>query len=162
MTPEWHFQHDAGRPFAETKLELISKFPEYEELISLFGPRFSETVGPEVNGMRELIRALDNRKIPLFGLTNFSGEFWKDFHAGESEFFVPFQDILVSGDEKLVKPDPAIYALAISRFGVKPETCLFVDDRAENVEAARAAGLLAHQFIDADTLLSTLKKLNLL
>ena len=58
----------------------------------------------------------------------------------------------MSGDEKLTKPDAAIYRLALDRFGLAPAEALFVDDSLANVEGARAVGIHAHHFIDAPTL----------
>lgn len=146
VTPEWHFQHDAGRDFADTSAELIAAFPEHESLITPFGPRFGETLGEILPGMRKLVADLAGRDVPLFAITNFSHEFWPDFVTREAELFAPFKDILVSGAEKLTKPDEAIYRLAAQRFGVVPEQCLFVDDRAENVHAAEAVGMAGHIF----------------
>jgi HAD superfamily hydrolase (TIGR01509 family) len=68
----------------------------------------------------------------------------------------------VSGEEKLLKPDPAIYYRALDRFGLKPSEALFVDDRAINVEGARAVGMYAHLFTGADDLRVRLRAENLL
>lgn len=152
VTPEWHFQHDAGRAFADTSAELIAAYPEHADLIALFGPRFGETLGDILPGMRNLVARLAANEVPLYAITNFSAEFWPDFAAREAELFAPFRDVLVSGAEKLVKPDPAIFALAIERFGVDPAECLFVDDRPENVVAAEACGMVGHVFTDAAAL----------
>ncbi|MGB7404262.1 MAG: HAD family phosphatase [Pacificimonas sp.] len=147
VTAEWHFQHDRGRPFAETSAELIALHPEEADLIRAFGPRFNETIPGPVPGMIELATELHGRGLRLFGITNFSGEFWRGFRPTASIFDL-FADIVVSGDEQLVKPDPAIFELAKSRFGVASGNSLFVDDRPENVEAARDAGFEAHLFVD--------------
>ncbi len=152
VTPKWHFQHDAGRPFAETSAELIARHPEHEVLIRVWGARFIDSIGPMVPGMAELVRDLDEAGVPLFALTNFSAEFWPPFHERESALFAPFRDILVSGAEGLVKPDPAIYRLALDRFGLAPQEALFIDDRAENVSAAQALGMHGHLFTGADVL----------
>ena len=152
VTNEWHVQHDAGRPFAETSAELIALHPEHEPLIRVWGERFADSVAPAVAGMPQIVADLHRRGVPLFGLTNFSAEFWQPFRARESALFACFRDILVSGAEKLVKPDPAIYQLALSRFGLQPERTLFIDDRAENIAAAEALGIRGHLFRDAETL----------
>jgi 2-haloacid dehalogenase len=59
---------------------------------------------------------------------------------------------MVSGEVKLLKPDPAIYYLALDRFGLRPADALFVDDREINVEGALAVGMAAHLFTGADDL----------
>jgi 2-haloacid dehalogenase len=156
VTPEWHFQHDAGRPFSETSAELIAQYPQHRDLILAWGSRFDETITGPVPGMHALVSALDAAGVPLFGITNFSAEFWAPFRMKEAALFDRFEDIVVSGTEKLVKPDAAIYQLALARFDLEPGAGLFVDDRIENVAAARDNGFIAHHFIDAPTLWTAL------
>ena len=162
VTLDWHFQHDEGRPFAETSAELIALYPDHAELIALWQPRFNETVGGAVDGMHEIVAELDAAGVPLFSITNFSSEFFPPFRDAHAQLFDRFQDIVVSGDEKLVKPDPRIYALSLDRFGLEPGEAIFIDDRLENVEAADAAGFHGHHFIDAPTLRTFLERANLL
>jgi 2-haloacid dehalogenase len=95
--------------------------------------------------MLELAEALADAGVPLYGITNFSAEFWPRFTA-TAPIFARFDDIIVSGEERIVKPDPAIFDLARSRFPVEPARALFVDDRADNVAAAEAAGYRGHHF----------------
>ncbi len=147
VTREWHFQHDAGRPFADTSAELIARYPAEAGLIELWGPRFNDSIGEPVPGSHEIVRRLHARGVPLFAITNFSGEFWAAFRP-HAPLFDLFRDIVVSGDERLVKPDPAIYRLARARFGC--ERALFIDDRADNAIAASSVpGWEGHQFTDA-------------
>lgn len=162
VTQDWHFQHDAGRDFADTSAELIAHHPQHRDLIALWGPRFNDSVGPMVTGMERLVADLDDAGVPLFAITNFSHEFWPPFRATSPALFDRFRDILVSGVEKLVKPDPAIYRLALQRFGLSASDCLFIDDRLENVEGARAVGMKAHHFRDEPTLRAELKGIGLL
>ncbi|WEJ98647.1 MAG: HAD family phosphatase [Candidatus Sphingomonas phytovorans] len=161
-TKEWHFQHDEGRPFAETSAELSAAYPHYADMIALWGPRFSETIPGMLPGMADLVAEIDSAGVPLFAITNFSGEFWKPFRAREAAVFDRFRDIVVSGDERLVKPDPAIYRLALDRFGLEPGEAVFVDDRADNIEGANGVGMHGLQFIDAPTLRAQLAGLGLL
>ena len=149
---EWHDTLDGGRDFREAADELSGKFPEYAHLISAWGERFGETISDPVPGVHAVVEALDAKGVPLFAITNFSADFWEPFHEKERVFFGRFRDIVVSGREKLLKPDPAIYYLALDRFGLKPAEALFIDDREINVEGARAVGMQAHLFVDADDL----------
>ena len=151
-TKDWHFQHDAGRPFAETSAELSALHPEHADLIAVWGPRFLDQVGGMLPGMEPLVRDLDAADVPLYAITNFSHEFWPPFRAREAAVFDRFRDIVVSGDERLTKPDPAIYRLALDRFGLAAGDTLFIDDRADNVEGAQAVGMNAVLFTDAQTL----------
>ena len=162
VTPEWHFQHDMGRPFAETSAELTAQYPQHAALIAALGPRFNETIGPALPGMTALVEELDAAGVPLFAITNFSGEFWPPFRAREATLFDRFRDIVVSGDEKLMKPDPAIYRLALDRFGLAAEEAVFVDDNAANVAGAAALGIHAILFTDSGALRSELVELELL
>jgi len=161
-TLEWHAQHDAGRSFADTSAELIALHPDEAEHIRLWGERFDEQIGDVLPGMADLVADLDARGCPLFAVTNFSHEFWPSFRAREAALLDHFRDVLVSGEVKLVKPDPAIYALALDRFGLTPGEGLFVDDRADNVAAAERAGFVGHVFRDAPTLRSALEGYGLL
>ena len=154
---EWHDTLDGGRDFAAAAAELSGRFPEYAHLISAWGERFGETITDPIPGVHELVAALDAGGVPLFAITNFSADFWPPFHARELAFFARFRDIVVSGAEKLLKPDPAIYFLALDRFGLRPDQALFVDDRLINVEGARAIGMHAHLFTDAADLRSRLE-----
>jgi 2-haloacid dehalogenase len=162
VTREWHFQHDAGRPFAETSAELSAQYPEHAELISVWGPRFIDSIGEPIPGMHGLVAELDAAGVPLFGITNFSGEFWPPFRAREAALFDRFRDIVVSGDEKLTKPDAAIYHLALARFGLQPHDAVFIDDNLANVAGARAVGIHAIHFTDAASLRDQLIAVGLL
>jgi HAD superfamily hydrolase (TIGR01509 family) len=145
----WHETLDGGRPYAEAAAELNEKFPQYAHLIAAWSDRFGETVSGPVPGVHRLVEELDRRGVPLFAITNFSADFWPPFFARERAFLSRFRDILVSGEVKLLKPDPAIYWLALDRFRLRPADTLFIDDRAINVEAALAVGMRAHLFTDA-------------
>jgi 2-haloacid dehalogenase len=162
VTREWHFQHDAGRPFAETSAELSAEYPEHAELIAAWGPRFNDTVPHAIPGMLEIVRELDAAGVPLFAITNFSGEFWREWVPQHAELFDRFRDVVVSGDEKLVKPDPAIYALALKRFGLSGPDAVFVDDSPANVAGARGAGIHAVLFTTAEDFRAELVRLELL
>ena len=148
---EWHSQHDAGRNAAEMIAERSAQFPGQAPLIEAWLSHFNETIPGPVPGSDAIVEELHARGVPLYAITNFGADTW----AG----FIPtwplrhrFIDIVVSGDEKLAKPDPAIYALAEARFGHNPATMLFVDDSFPNVQSARDCGWHAHHFSDADTL----------
>ncbi|MES2754640.1 MAG: HAD family phosphatase [Pseudomonadota bacterium] len=162
VTTDWHFQHDAGRPFAETCAELSAAHPQDAALIAAWGPRFLESIPGPVAGMPELVADLLARQVPLYAITNFSGEFWQPFVAREAAFFTPFRGIIVSGDEKVTKPDPAIYRLALDRFDLRAEEAVFIDDVAANVAGAQAVGMRGIVFTDAATLRTDLAALGLI
>lgn len=151
VTEQWHHQQDEGRPLAEMVPERIAAYPDHAHLIRAYAERFAETIPGPVPGTAGLIERLRSRGVPLFGLSNFGADFWDDFHSGEP-VFEGFRDIVVSGHEKVAKPDPAIYAIAETRFGLPPEQLFFIDDKTENIAAARARGWHGHVFTDAASL----------
>ena len=158
---DWHAQHDAGRPAAEMVAERSALFPQHATLIADWFARFNESIPGPVEGSLELVGRLLANGIPLHGITNFGADTWAGFRP-TAPVFDSFRDIVVSGDEKLAKPDPAIYALAERRFGHAPQAMLFIDDSLPNVEAARARGWHAHHFVDAARLEAELQLHNLL
>ncbi|MDB5699379.1 MAG: family phosphatase [Alphaproteobacteria bacterium] len=158
----WHETLDAGRPYAEAAAELTEKFPAYAALISAWSERFGETISGPVPGVHAIVGELHAKGVPLYAITNFSADFWPPFAQRERDFFSRFGGIVVSGEVKLLKPDPAIYFLALKRFGLRPDEALFIDDRAINVEGARAVGMAAHLFVDAADLRKRLEAEHLL
>ena len=161
VTTDWHFQTDAGRTVAEIVAERKIEFPNHAALLDAYATRFNETIPGPVPGSFEIVEKLAARGVPLFAITNFGAEFWAAFRPTQP-IFDHFTDIIVSGVEKLVKPDAAIYQLALSRFGLAEGQAIFIDDNLANVEAARANGFVGHHFTDADSLRSELAILGLL
>ena len=161
VTEQWHFQADAGRSLAEMVAERQAQFPEHAQLIEAYRDRFNETVDRPIEGTHALVRRLHAAGVPLYALTNFGAEFWAVSRRGWSIFDL-FDDIVVSGEEGVAKPDPAIFAIAEERFGRGPEELFFTDDNPANVAAARARGWHAHLFDGAAGLEAELVRLGLL
>lgn len=151
VTEEWHYQHDRGRSLAEMVPERIAEFPAYAAHIHAYATRFNETVPGPVAGMPTLVERLHARGVPLYGLTNFGDELWARFRPTQPIFDL-FADVIVSGAEKVAKPDPAIYAIAEARTGRRGGELFFTDDNPDNIAAARARGWHAHLFTDATSL----------
>lgn len=164
VTEEWHFEHDRGRPLADMVPERQQMFPQYAELIAAYATRFNETVPGPVPGTHEIVEALAARAVPQFALTNFGAEFWDRFRP-IAPVFDHMREIVVSGCEKCVKPDPAIYAVMegrAARHGLAPTDLFFIDDRAENIAAATARGWHGHVFTSAAPLAGELATLGLI
>lgn len=161
VTEQWHFQHDAGRPLGEMVPERQAVYPDYADAIEAYATRFNETIPGPVPGSLEIVRDLDAAGLPLFAITNFGAEFWDGFRP-TAPIFDLFRVIVVSGKEKIAKPDAAIFALAAERFGHDPEAMLFIDDNADNIAAARVLGWQVHHFRDAPTLRADLESRGLL
>jgi 2-haloacid dehalogenase len=161
VTEEWHFQNDAGRPLAEMMPELKGRFPRHASLIDAYAARFNETIDRPIESSHALVRRLHAAGVPLFALTNFGAEFFAGFRPTEPIFDL-FEDIVVSGEECVAKPDPAIFAIAEKRFGRAPGELFFTDDNPANVGAAQARGWHAHLFDDAAGLERELTRAGLL
>jgi 2-haloacid dehalogenase len=151
ITEEWHFQSDAGRPLAEMVPELKARHPGHAPLIDAYVERFLETLPGPIPGTHALVRRLADRGVPLYALTNFGTEFWAQFRP-EQPLFALFEDVVVSGEERVAKPDPAVYAIAEARTGRRAGEIFFTDDNPANVAAAAARGWRAHHFTDAGAL----------
>lgn len=161
VTEEWHFQHDAGRALADMVPERQAEFPQYASLIEAYRDRFLETIPGPIPGTADLMNRLDAAAVPLFAITNFGDEFWAQFRPTRPELDL-LRDTVVSGTEKLVKPDPAIFQLAEQRFGFAASDMLFIDDNAANIASADRLGWQTHLFIDAPTLEADLKARDLI
>jgi 2-haloacid dehalogenase len=148
---EWNEKQDGGRPFSEGISELIKSYPEEAEKIRLYFDRWDEMVDGEVEGTSGVLYELKSRGYALYGLTNWSGEtFPKVRH--KFKFLNDLKGIVVSGDEKLLKPDPAIYRLLMDRYDIIPSETLFIDDNYINVEAAKRLGFETIRFESAQQL----------
>jgi 2-haloacid dehalogenase len=161
VTEDWHFQHDAGRDLAEMVAERKREYPASADLIDAYATRFLETIPGPVPGTAALVDRLAARGVPLFAITNFASPFWAEFRP-TLPVFAHFRELVVSGDEKIAKPDARIFDLAAKRFGHAPEAMLFVDDNGANIAAARALGWQVHHFHDAASLERDLMKRGLI
>lgn len=154
-TPQWNAQQDAGRPFAQGVEELTRQYPRYAAQIAAFFTRWDEMLGGEIKGMRALLAELKQKGYKLYGLTNWSAE---TLPLARQRFgiFNLLDGMVVSGEEKLIKPDPEIFKRLLQRFALQADNCLFIDDNAANVAAAAACGIDGILFENAPSLRQTL------
>jgi 2-haloacid dehalogenase len=147
-TPEWNEEQDLGRPFAEGVQLLIAQYPHFAEEIRAYDERWPEMLGGAIAESVALLAELRRGGGGLYALTNWSAE---KFPVGRArfEFFDWFDGIVVSGEEKLKKPDRRIFERAIGRFGLDPAATLFIDDKAANCAAAAAVGFRTYHFMGA-------------
>lgn len=144
-TMAWHTEADRGRPFAEGVRILSRAHPKYAAEIAAWWSRWPEMFSGVIAETAAAIESLHARGVPLFGLTNMSVEAWPGVRA-MSPVFSRFADVVVSGAEGVVKPDPEIFHIACRRSGLAPADLLFVDDSAANIAAADALGFHTHHF----------------
>lgn len=160
-TPAWNLEQDRGRSFQEAVALLSQAHPQHENMIKLFDTNWLEMLAGEISGSVNILKQLKADGVPVFAITNFSAEKWRDFCRGY-DFPRLFQGVIVSGEEGLVKPDPAIFELAFSRFGLVPQNCIFIDDILENIVVSQSLGMVGHHFKDAETLARDLQARQLL
>ena len=143
---DWNVLQDAGRPVSEATMLLQEKHPEYSEQISYYYGRWEEMLGGTIDENVKLIKPLKKR-YKLFGLTNWSAE-TLPIAIDRYSFFKDLDGIVVSGDEKIVKPDPKIYEVLLSRYNLDAESSLFIDDNADNIETANKMGFKTVHFTE--------------
>lgn len=159
-SPAWNARQDAGRPWDEAVAELAARYPEQAALIAAFRDRWDEMLGGEIAGSVALLAELRGHGVPVYALTNWSQQTFPVAQA-RYPFLGWFGGIVVSGEEGLIKPDAAIYARMLQRFGLDPARTAFIDDAPANVAAAAALGLRALQFRDPERLRADLRGLRL-
>jgi len=156
----WHAQQDAGYPVAQAILEHSEKHPMHAKAIRALYERWHETMREAIPGSVDLLRELQAAGLRLYALSNFSAELFARSKAFY-DFWDAFDGIVLSGEERVNKPNPAIYKVLFERFDVNPESSVFIDDSLPNVEASRALGMRAVHFKDPDTTRLSLRKLGL-
>jgi 2-haloacid dehalogenase len=160
-TPEWNAELDRGRPFAEGVAELVERHPAQAAAITAYHERWPEMLGGEVPGAVAVLADLRAAGVPLYALTNWSAETFA-ITRGRFAFLEWFDGVVVSGQERVIKPDPRIFRLLADRFGLDPETTFYVDDSEANVAAARALGFDAVRFTGPERLRRDLEARRLL
>ena len=158
---EWNLQQDAGRTFAEAAQLLKAEHPDKAELIDAWLPGYPEMLGGVIQETVDILCELHARKVRTYALSNWSAE---TFHYAleRFDFFKCFDGRLISGDVKIIKPDPRIFQLLFERFQIDPASAAYVDDLEKNVEAANKLGLHGIHFTSAAMLKKELERLDLL
>lgn len=157
---EWNKALDAGRPIAEAEAEIDARFPHRSGVIAAYRENFRATLVGEVEGTADIVRELAEAGVRLLALTNWSAESFP--HARELfPVLNLFEAIVVSGEEKVIKPDPRIFQTTIDRHALEPARTAYVDDSAANVAAAGDLGFRAIQFTRARPLRRALVALGL-
>lgn len=147
----WNAHQDGGRPFAEGEAEVAVTHPHWAEHVRGYFPHYAHSLVGERSATVSILREVVAAGVPAYALTNWSAE---TFHHAERQydFLADFTAVLVSGELRLLKPEPAIYHELLRRTGTRPEATFFTDDSARNVEGARAVGLDAVRYTDAGQL----------
>lgn len=147
---EWNVEQDRGRSLAEGTEIQVKKFPEWEKEIRAFYDNWTVMLKSDIPQNVEVLRKLKNTDYNLFGLTNWSEETFP-YALENYDFFQIFDGkIVVSGTEKLIKPDPKIWHVLLDRYNIKAKESVFIDDNAKNIEMAQSLGFITVQ-VTSDT-----------
>ena len=131
----WNIKQDAGRSIKEAEIELIQKFPKYNNFIKLYYKNHRKMINGVFQTSVDILKELKKKNFKCYVLSNWSSETFIGMKE-EYPFLYQFDDIMISGEEKLVKPDHKIFKLAIYRFDLVPENTIFIDDKIENIKSA--------------------------
>lgn len=152
----WNLEQDRGRSFADGIEALAEQFPQDRDLITRYDSHWIDSISGPIQGTVDILVSLIDQAVPIHAITNFSAEKF----PGEVErwpFLAQFDVTVVSGDEKLIKPDPAIYHTLLERAQLAAERAVFIDDSPKNVEGARAVGMHAIHFTSPSDLREALR-----
>lgn len=159
-TSEWNIEQDRGRTLADGTRSLQDKFPEFHEEIGLFYSQWETMLVDKIAENTQLLPRL-KESYRLFGLTNWSDETFP-IALRRFSFFQEFEGIVVSGIEKIIKPDAALYQILLDRYDIKAEESLFIDDNRDNIVAADKLGFATIHFTDGVVLEDKLREMNII
>ena len=158
---EWNAQQDKGRSFAEGVAELSRQFPQYAGLIQAYHDNWKDSIGNHLEGTVEIMKRLKKEGYRLYGLSNWSAETFPQMRD-KFDFFKLLDEIVISGEVGMIKPEPEIFQHMLERIGEPADACLFIDDAEANVEQAQKMGFATIQFHSPEQLETELHKLGVL
>lgn len=150
-TAAWNKELDGGKPFSQGVAELSAQYPEWAPEIELYHRNWKKMMGGAIPGMYDLVADLKQAGYGIYGLTNWASETFYTI-VDDYPVFSLLDGMVVSGDVRLLKPDAAIFNCLLDKYGLEAEESVFIDDNAENVAGAIAAGLSAIRFTGAAAL----------
>ena len=156
--PEWNLQQDKGRPFSQGIAELSAKFPHYSQLIRAYSENWGDSIVGPIAGTVGILQRLKNAGYALYGLSNWSSETFPIAYE-KYDFFKLFDGIVISGEVKLLKPDPAIFEIILKMIKRPAVECLLIDDSEANIAAAQKLGFAVIHFKTPEQLEIELEKL---
>lgn len=158
---EWNIEQDRGRTLADGTAHQIAQFPEWEKDIRAYYDNWTTMLKGDIPANVKVLRKLEHSSYELFGLTNWSAETFP-YALENYDFFKIFKDkIVVSGTEKLIKPDAKIFELLLHRYQIKAEESVFIDDNIKNIETAQKLGFVSIHIKDHTDLEKELRDLGL-
>jgi 2-haloacid dehalogenase len=160
-SPEWHDPHDRGEPTATSCAELALRHPEWADLIEAWAERSEEMVAGVIPESVAVLRDLKMTGLPCYALTNMEAETYP-FRLERFPFLGWFDGTVVSGFERIAKPDLEIFGRLLDRYSLTASNTLMIDDKIENIAAAERVGMITLQFHSPQQLRNRLASLSLL
>ena len=157
---EWNAHQDAGRPFKEGVNELSKQFPQYAELIQAYDTHWMDSITETLHETIQIARNLKQYGWPLYMLSNFSAEKFA-LMKKQHDFLEIFDDTIISGEHKAIKPERTIFEIALKRINRQAGECLFIDDSSANIETARKMGFITIQYYSPAQLRRDLNQLSI-
>jgi len=158
---EWNAEQDRGRSLKVGTDIQVAKFPEWESEIRAYYDNWTTMLKSDIPENVEVLRKLEHSDYELFGLTNWSAETFP-YALENYDFFNAFKGkIVVSGTDKLIKPDPKIWEVLVERYHLKPEESVFIDDNPKNIEVAKTLGFITVHITEETNLEEELRNLGL-
>jgi len=154
---QWNIQQDAGRLIKDAEIDLIRDFPRYKNEIRLYYKNHRKMFRKIFQKSIDVLFDLKNKGYECYVLSNWS---WETFQGMDKEypFLKKFDGLIISGKEKLIKPEEKIYKLAINNFNLVPEETVFIDDKKENIEAAKKLGFLTIHLTNPEIIIQNINK----
>jgi len=160
-TQSWNVKQDAGRSLKEATQIKIDEFPAYQKLIRLYYDQWENMLSGPIDGTVEILRQLkESNQYRICGISNWSAETFP-VALRKYEFLRLFEGIVVSGEVKMIKPFEDIYLHAFKKFNIEPQSAVFIDDNAENIETANRLGMKGILFQSPNLLKHELHKLGI-
>ena len=156
-TPSWNEQQDEGKLMKKATQERVKLFPEYKRLIEMFYGRWEEMLKEEISGTVKILENLKRNNYRLIALTNWSAETFP-IAIKKYKFLKLFEGIVVSGEIKMLKPFKEIYDFTLKKYNLDPKECVFIDDKLENIEAAKYLGFRVIHLTNPKTIEVDIKK----
>ena len=155
-TSEWNVEQDRGRLWDDAVAILVERHPEWESQIRAYHERGHETIAGVFEENVALLEQLTAAGLPVYAISNFSHE--KFVEARERLTFLKlFRGVVVSGEDRMLKPDREIFDLFFSRYALQPQECIFIDDSRANIEMARSLGMHTIHFAEGTDLAEALR-----
>ena len=153
----WNSRQDEGRSIEDGENQIINLFPKFKKQIKMYYKNHKKMIKGVFKNSIEILAILKKNNYKCYVLSNWSSETFMGM-TEEYTFLKQFDDMIISGEHKLIKPNPLIYKLAINKFNLDPLNCVFIDDKYENIDAAKKLGFLTIHLINPRTIKSEIEK----